>query len=47
MKETTQKRSFVINLWTINTIISKEIDGKLGSIHGISFTEHMGLIPFE
>jgi len=32
-----------MNLWTMNTIISKKIDGKLGSVHGISFTEYMVL----
>ena len=43
MKSTTQKMSFIMNLWTINAIILKEIDGKLGSVHGISFTEYMVL----
>jgi len=38
-----QKMAFMINLWTINTITSKKIDGCLGSIHGIGFTEYMVL----
>ena len=36
-----------MNLWTLNTIISKKIDGKLGSIHGISFTEYMVLFHLK
>lgn len=36
-----------MNLWTLNTIISKKIDGKLGSIHGISFTEYMILFHLK
>lgn len=43
MEEISQKMSFIMNLWTMNTIISKKIDGKLGSVHGISFTEYMVL----
>jgi len=47
MEKTTQEMSFIMNLWTINTIISKEADGKLGSIHGISFTEYMVLFHLQ
>jgi DNA-binding MarR family transcriptional regulator len=47
MRETSQKMSFIMNLWTLNTIISKKIDGKLGSIHGISFTEYMVLFHLK
>ena len=36
-----------MNLWTLNTIISKKIDGKLGAIHGISFTEYMVLFHLK
>ncbi len=41
MTSTAHTMAFVVNLWTINTFISKKIDGCLGSIHGISFTEYM------
>ncbi len=47
MSEITEKMSFIMNLWTVNTIISKRIDGKLGSIHGISFTEYMVLFHLK
>jgi len=43
MKELTQEMSFLMNLWTINTVTSKRIDAGLGSIHGIGFTEYMSL----
>ncbi len=36
-----------MNLWTVNTIISKSIDGKLGAVHGISFTEYMLLFHLK
>ena len=41
---------FIINLSTINTIISKKLDNSLGNIHGISFSEyiilsHLNKIP--
>lgn len=47
MKTISEKTSFIMNLWTINTIISKELDGKLGSVHGISFTEYMLLFHLK
>ncbi len=43
MRTISQEMSFVINLWTINTITSKKIDGYLGAVHGIGFTEYMAL----
>lgn len=43
MKELTQEMSFLMNLWTTNTVTSKRIDAGLGSIHGIGFTEYMAL----
>jgi len=43
MKELPQNMAFIMNLWTINSIISKKIDACLGSIHGIGFTEFMVL----
>ncbi len=47
MKEISQNICFIMNLWTLNTMISKKIDGKLGSIHGISFTEYMILFHLK
>jgi len=43
MAAISQKMAFIVNLWTINTIISKKIDACLGAIHGIGFTEYMVL----
>jgi len=37
----TKNIDFIINLSTINTIISKKLDTSLGAIHGISFSEYM------
>ena len=43
METISQEMSFVMNLWTISTITSKKIDGYLGAVHGIGFTEYMAL----
>ncbi len=47
MNKISKKMSFIMNLWTLNTIISKKIDSKLGAIHGISFTEYMVLFHLK
>jgi len=47
MKTLPQNMAFIMNLWTINTIISKKVDACLGSIHGIGFTEFMVLFQLE
>ncbi|CAA6809916.1 MAG: MarR family transcriptional regulator [uncultured Thiotrichaceae bacterium] len=47
MKKISPASSFTMNLWTLSTIASKKIDGKLGSIHGISFTEYMVLFHLK
>ncbi|NQZ11716.1 MAG: winged helix-turn-helix transcriptional regulator [Algicola sp.] len=41
MNELPKEMSFIINLWSVNSIISKRIDASLGTIHGIGFTEYM------
>ena len=43
MKKISKEMSFIINLWGINSILTKKIDSSLGSIHGIGFTEYMVL----
>ena len=43
METPSQEVSFVMNLWTMSTITSKKIDGYLGAVHGIGFTEYMAL----
>ena len=47
MQAITQEMSFVMNLWTMNTTTSKKIDGYLGAIHGIGFTEYMALFHLK
>lgn len=47
MQSIKQEMSFVMNLWTINTITSKRIDGWLGAVHGIGFTEYMALFHLK
>ncbi len=41
MREISKEMSFIINLWGINSLLTKKIDSSLGSIHGIGFTEYM------
>ena len=41
MKKLPQEMSFIMNLWSVNSIVSKRIDGGLGAVHGIGFTEYM------
>ncbi|MBV1914677.1 MAG: MarR family winged helix-turn-helix transcriptional regulator [Pseudomonadales bacterium] len=41
MKSIPKEMSFVVNLWGANSMLSKKIDGSLGAIHGIGFTEYM------
>ncbi|MEH6443814.1 MAG: MarR family winged helix-turn-helix transcriptional regulator [Oceanospirillaceae bacterium] len=41
MQDIPQEMSFVINMWSINSIISKKLDASLGAVHGIGFTEYM------
>jgi len=36
-----------MGLWAVSTNINKRIDGKLGAIHGISFTEYMVLFHLK
>ncbi len=38
-----QKMLFIMNLWSVNSVLSKKIDGSLGAVHGIGFTEYMVL----
>lgn len=47
MKKIPQEMSFIINLWSINSIISKRIDASLGAVHGIGFTEYMILFHLD
>lgn len=47
MKALPEKLAFIMNLWTINSVISKKVDTCLGSIHGIGFTEFMVLFHLE
>ena len=47
MGKTSAKTSFIMGLWSISTNINKRIDGKLGAIHGISFTEFMVLFHLK
>ena len=47
MKTISQEMSFVMNLWTMNTITSKKMDGYLGAFHGIGFTEYMALFHLK
>ena len=47
MNKTSVKTSFVMGLWAVSTNINKRIDGKLGAIHGISFTEYMVLFHLK
>ena len=39
--------SFIINMWSVNSMISKKIDSTLGSVHGIGFTEYMILFQLN
>lgn len=41
MKEIPKEMSFIMNMWSVNTIISKKLDASLGAVHGIGFTEYM------
>jgi len=41
MKAIPKKMSFIINMWSVNSIISKKLDASLGAVHGIGFTEYM------
>lgn len=41
MEKIPNEMSFIINMWGINSIISKKLDASLGSVHGIGFTEYM------
>ena len=41
MKNLPTDMSFIINMWSVNSLIYKKIDANLGSIHGIGFTEYM------
>ncbi|MFT6277050.1 MAG: DNA-binding MarR family transcriptional regulator [Halioglobus sp.] len=41
MKKIPQEMSFIINSWSVNSILSKKIDAGLGAVHGIGFTEYM------
>ncbi len=43
MKNISKKMSFIVNMWSINSIISKKVDASLGAVHGIGFTEYMVL----
>ncbi len=43
MKKTNQQTNIIIQLWTKNTVIVRKIDGCLGAIHGIGFTEFLVL----
>jgi len=47
MKSVSQRMAFIMNLWAVNTIVSKKIDMSLGSIHGIGFTEYMVLFHLD
>ncbi|MFT5708286.1 MAG: DNA-binding MarR family transcriptional regulator [Oceanospirillaceae bacterium] len=41
MQDIPKDMSFVINMWSVNSIISKKLDASLGAVHGIGFTEYM------
>lgn len=41
MQDLAKEMSFIINMWSVNSIISKKIDASLGAIHGIGLTEYM------
>lgn len=41
MKSIPKEMSFIINMWSVNSIISKKLDASLGAVHGIGFTEYM------
>lgn len=41
MKTIPKEMLFIINLWSVNSIISKKVDASLGAVHGIGFTEYM------
>jgi len=43
MEKITENMGFVMNLWAVNTAISKTIDLNLGAVHGIGLTEFMVL----
>ncbi len=43
MSEISKELSLVLNVWGVNTILSKKIDGCLGAVHGIGFSEYMVL----
>jgi DNA-binding MarR family transcriptional regulator len=47
MKTLSQEMLFVLNLWTMNTVTSQEINGYLGPFHGLSFTEYMVLFHLK
>ena len=41
MKKIANEMSYVMNMWSVNSIISKKLDASLGAIHGIGLTEYM------
>ena len=41
MSKVSKEMSFIINMWSVNSIISKKLDASLGSVHGIGFTEYI------
>ena len=43
MENITKEMSFIINMWSVNSLISKKLDASLGSVHGIGLTEYMVL----
>jgi len=43
MDEISKELSLILNLWSVNTALSKKIDSCLGSVHGIGFSEYMVL----
>lgn len=41
MQYLAKEMAFIINMWSVNSIISKRIDANLGATHGIGLTEYM------
>ena len=47
MEKLSQEMSFIMNMWTVNSMVSKKLDGSLGAVHGIGFTEFMILFHLD
>lgn len=43
MDDISKELSLILNIWGVNSVLSKKIDASLGAVHGIGFSEYMVL----